>query len=433
LGLIPEQADLVLKTIDEIRGKKDLTREPSRVGGEQTIPELEQRPAAKISRKSSAGKKETPEISKGVAEFVFSPADEAEILAVQKKISKVPVVRKQSEINKIINDAIKASGIVLDDAGRKKLENILLTNFLDVRDSFETQSTLSDIAGRAGLNLSAEQIFKLLGFVKNKIGELEATMKEEAIKLAEKGIVEEKLKANQIGEEVLETVKSKIDERWQQITKRPAVASINVPSELIAPPAAMQAKVSTIAPPRPATVPEKQFAQVPVATIEKKPLKIAGEIPLAIRGPVAPGEEPKPLQIIKTAVAPARRPAPPPDNRPRLDDVKYVPKLVGPIEELREMTIVDFRRLDQNPELAAAKIKEKIRLLEKESITKKISGIKAWQESEVSNLYLEISRESLGEGKPVGQVISSRLSSGKPTLTEIEYRAVMSLNRFLRY
>jgi hypothetical protein len=107
--------------------------------------------------------------------------------------------------------------------------------------------------------------------------------------------------------------------------------------------------------------------------------------------------------------------------------------LVGPVEELKEMTLVDFRRLDKDPGVAVAKIQEKIRLLGKDSITKKIAGIKAWQESEISKLYLEISRESLSKGVPAGQVVALLTSSGKPTLTEGEYKAILGLSRSLRY
>jgi hypothetical protein len=145
-------------------------------------------------------------------------------------------------------------------------------------------------------------------------------------------------------------------------------------------------------------------------------------------------EKPKPLQIFKQ-VSPQqiRRPVPQRDNRPRLDDVKYVPKLVGPVEELREMTLVDWRRLNANPALAAEKVKEKIGLLERESFTKKLDGIKAWQESEVNKIYLEIGRESLQKGLSVDKIIASRSAAGQPAITFEEYRAIMELNRYLRY
>jgi hypothetical protein len=145
-------------------------------------------------------------------------------------------------------------------------------------------------------------------------------------------------------------------------------------------------------------------------------------------------EKPKPLQIFKPVSPPqVRRPALPRDNRPRLDDVKYVPRLVGPVEELREMTLIDWRRLAASPAAAGEKIKEKIGILEREAFSKRIAGIKAWQESEVNKLYLEIGRESLQKGVPVDKVIAERVSAGKPTLTSEEYRAIMGLNRSLRY
>jgi hypothetical protein len=66
-------------------------------------------------------------------------------------------------------------------------------------------------------------------------------------------------------------------------------------------------------------------------------------------------------------------------------------------------------------------------------VIKRLAGIKAWQESEVVKIYLEISRDCLSKGASADQIISLRASSGKPTLTMEEYKAVLELNKFLRY
>jgi len=46
------------------------------------------------------------------------------------------------------------------------------------------------------------------------------------------------------------------------------------------------------------------------------------------------------------------------------------------------------------PQEAISKIKEKIDLLGEDSLVKKAGGIKAWKESEVNKLYLELGEES---------------------------------------
>ena len=57
-------------------------------------------------------------------------------------------------------------------------------------------------------------------------------------------------------------------------------------------------------------------------------------------------------------------------------------KLTGPVEELRAITLVDFRRLSRDPSEAAMKIKDKIDLLTGESFEKRSAGIAAWTASE---------------------------------------------------
>ena len=115
-----------------------------------------------------------------------------------------------------------------------------------------------------------------------------------------------------------------------------------------------------------------------------------------------------------------------------MQDVRFTPKLVGPVEELRATTLTDFRRLSKDPKEAALKIRDKVDLIGQESYTQRIAAVTAWQESEVYRLYLEVLRESLGGGKPPKEVIAGRNAAGKPTLTDAEFAAIMELSRTLR-
>ena len=60
-------------------------------------------------------------------------------------------------------------------------------------------------------------------------------------------------------------------------------------------------------------------------------------------------------------------------GKKRMDDVTFSPKLVGPIEELRAMDLVNFHRLDKSPNVAAKKINDKVKLLEEEDYGKRLS------------------------------------------------------------
>jgi len=124
---------------------------------------------------------------------------------------------------------------------------------------------------------------------------------------------------------------------------------------------------------------------------------------------------------------------PAPAGKVKIEDVKYVPKLMGPIDELREMNLIDFRRLNEDPRAAAAKIEEKIGFLEEENYGKRLAGIKAWRQSPVNKLYLEIGQQSIIQQKPVSAIIAGLMDSDKECLTGREFEAVMELNKSLRF
>lgn len=117
----------------------------------------------------------------------------------------------------------------------------------------------------------------------------------------------------------------------------------------------------------------------------------------------------------------------------RMDDIKQKPKTMGPIDELRYMDLVDFRRLRPDPYQAIIKIKQKIDLLESYKYSQKIEGIKAWRMSPVNKLYLMLGQESIVSSRSVGQIIESLLAQGQDSLTQEEFNAITRLNKELRF
>ncbi|MEA3449925.1 MAG: hypothetical protein U9Q85_03010 [Patescibacteria group bacterium] len=126
-------------------------------------------------------------------------------------------------------------------------------------------------------------------------------------------------------------------------------------------------------------------------------------------------------------------------NRPqastggRIVDVKRVPKLSGPVDELKDFDLLNFRRLSSNPAKACAKIKEKLKFLEEDSYEKRLQGIKAWRASAVNKEYLAIGQESIAENKEIEDVISVRKKTQQNTLSYSEFLAIMDLNRSIRF
>jgi hypothetical protein len=442
MGFSAEQADLIMKLIKDGSAEKEAPKREQRVAApayRQTLARKEPLPPAGVipeitpEAASPAPIPKMSEMAPGVAEFVFSPADEAEILAVRQKLPKAVAGLKPVLIAKIIREIIVESKVSLPEEARKKLENILLINLRDIRDGFETRETLVGLTGPAGIPMTPEQVEKILSVAGQKLQKIEEKTKETEVQKIKQAMEGERTKSETAKEKTVEGVRKTLEDRWREITKKQSAPPMVLPKELVASSVGLQVKAVGVMP-RAGVAPPQIAAAKSAPPAASASSKVVSFPTAAKIFDLSDEEKPKPLEIFKPIAPPqVRRPIPPQDKRPRLDDVKYVPKLVGPVEELREMTLIDWRRLGSTPAMAASKVKEKISLLERQSFGQKIAGIKAWQESEVNKLYLEISRESLAKGVSADQIITERVSAGKTTLTGDDYRAVMELNRSLRY
>ncbi|OQX71758.1 hypothetical protein B6D52_00260 [Candidatus Parcubacteria bacterium 4484_255] len=119
-------------------------------------------------------------------------------------------------------------------------------------------------------------------------------------------------------------------------------------------------------------------------------------------------------------------------NKTMVESVSNQPKIYGPTDELKSISLIDWRRWG-TPQEAILKIQEKINLLAEDSLVKKADGIKAWEKSEVNKLYLEIGEESINNGKSIEETIKERQKQGRKTLTQEEFNAVVELNQKLRF
>ncbi len=144
--------------------------------------------------------------------------------------------------------------------------------------------------------------------------------------------------------------------------------------------------------------------------------------PLPTR-PIIPS--PKPVLSPASISAPA-------ETKPKIKDIKFERKIIGPTEELQTLTLIEFRRLSRDPAEAAAKIKDKIELLKQEGYETQVRAIRAWQESEPNRLYLSLTQAALETGRPIVELVNERTSQNQPTLTLTEFQALLSLNSSLR-
>ncbi len=107
--------------------------------------------------------------------------------------------------------------------------------------------------------------------------------------------------------------------------------------------------------------------------------------------------------------------------------------LVGPVDELANMNIDNFRRLGPDASSRAQRIYEKIAILEKDSVTKKAAGIAAWRQSPVYQQYLELGASSLMQGQEISNLILKRNQAGEQVLALEEFNTIGDLNKLLRF
>lgn len=370
-----------------------------------------------------------------------------------------------------------------DEILTKRLLNIIISKLKDVRDDMETTDVLSKDKKIGGLEFTPDQVERLLSLIKQEQGTSSQPLPSKSkIDFFQKSKAQSPpvnlnrkiSKARPSTKEKLKKIEKKV------IASKPAPSKTPEPAPP-SPPASPDASPGEPVPePKPAVSKKKNLPQEkrpkikledglpviempdeeknqPKPVVEKQPPQLPKSRPTPSQTP-----EPAPPEIIETKPQPQLQPEkkkdrnlPPPTpapflgqkksflplkatkapsgHKPNLDDVKFSAKLVGPVEELANMTLIDFRRYGDKPQERIRKIKEKFDLLEKESYERRIEGVEAWHKSEVNKFYRLLGQSSMKEGKNMEEIINQRLAAGKPTLSVDEFNAVMELNKQIRF
>lgn len=316
-----------------------------------------------------------------------SDAQEARQISETKAINIAPAKTGEEFFKEKIRQIVAAANLNFSDPFlAKRFETILSARFRDVRDEMETKEMLMRGEKIGGLGLSAAQTEKVLDLLKGVFAEVSVIYKKE----------EEEKKNRFVRETVEREALRRADRERREREEREK----------------LYARVTGIAP---------TIKTIKKPTVESQ--SPPSRIPSAGRqgaGSQQPGGTP--------AVQPQA-----PVAKPRIEEVKFAPKVAGPVEELRQMGVAEFHRLSKDPKMAVQKIKDKLELLADEDYSKKISGIKAWQESGVNRLYLNILRDSLVRGMPIAAAIDEAAKAGGDIITKDEFTAIMELNRDLRF
>ncbi|MEK7537606.1 MAG: hypothetical protein AAB619_01375, partial [Patescibacteria group bacterium] len=206
---------------------------------------------------------------------------------------------------------------------------------------------------------------------------------------------------------------------------------------------------ATPQPPRPPVVPSVvQAPPPPLPPLRRDAPLAAPVIPPNVTEPPRPSRPIiRPADIPSPATTPTTipRPAPPParpaatvmtgarlTDRPTVADVVRPTLALGPGEEMRSLTLLEFRRLGQGATEVARKLLDKFQHFQRESFTVWVEAVAGWRQSDVFQLYVSMGRDSLELGQPISQIIADRGRRGQPYLSEHEFTVVADLNRQLQ-
>ena len=120
-------------------------------------------------------------------------------------------------------------------------------------------------------------------------------------------------------------------------------------------------------------------------------------------------------------------------QRPLVTDIKFPAQeagLVGPVEEIGRINLIDFRRMGQRFKEIVV---EKIELLGEENFGNKIKGITAWKQSQVYRLYLTLALEALIRNVSLDDIIIEWQKQGQQALTRTEFEEINSFNKVLNF
>lgn len=308
------------------------------------------------------------------AAFYFAPEDEKEIDKHKERLAQIGEVSIERDSTSIFNKLVQKHNLTFaEEILKKRFLNVIDSRLKNVREPIDVKEILSRPQETGGLGYDQ-------GLADRLTEEIEA-----------EAVILESQRPPKPPE-----VRKPSPLREERVEKKKEVKTELRPLKPIAPP--------VVPPPRP-LIPKVSPSPIPV-----KPR----------------------AEFRKPAIPQVRRPLEEPE-RPKIVDIKKPPRVLGPVDELRELRLSDFRDLGRDRQEAIQKIQEKIELLGEESFTQRAKGIKAWQNSEIYKFYLDIGRESMDSNQTIEEIINQRMAEGKPYLTQEEFSAISDLNRKLRF
>lgn len=383
------------------------------------------------------------QLARDLKEKIFSSS--AEYLGLTREIT---AFDQDKEIEKIITEA----GLILPSSlAVSRFKNIISTYNRGIRNKIDTKNTLAKNTKIGGLDLSLEEIDRVLKICDSRLPKNSVTM-------AKPGVpTPAAIPSSRLDKIVasVDNAKPGAEYNLKQAIASGQIKKISAPEKeldfpLNEPVKALPA-AETVAPEKIILREKIVLADKPVATpvvnsaVAPTIHPVAPLVaPLVAHLVVPPVVHPliSPIASPTKPITPPIKPIPAPlrpiaTNRPIavssssktvMHDIKPMPKIMGPLEELQFLDLLNFRRLGKTPAEITAKVFSKIKLLEAEGYDKMVLGVHAWRQSPVNRLYLKMGQEAMKNGMTIKDFAILAEKNKKDYLKLEEIEAILAMN-----
>lgn len=448
LGLEPEKARMVMLAMNDILARAEVMDEEAY--SEWLSSQDERKPAPSVPPSTPSGKENpaaassTPPSAPVPAPRLAAPPrppngaadaeeDDRQIAEIASKMPK-PARDTASALARSTATLLARLSLTPNDPYlARRLEGIVSTRLRDVRSRNDIENKLMRDAKVGGMGLSQEEATRVADEIESGYTEFHASITQEEQAARERLAAEQERRVAE-----RKTREAEEHARWYSEKVQTQRLATEQGSDILARMRAAQGGGGA-QPPHPVDVKERvkeeaafgEMVQAPPVGARPMPDHGEGAPSASPASPSAPAR-PVPGGVRVSSASAKAATAASAAQRPRMDDVRPVRELSGPLQELEGLSLASFRRLAKTPVDAAARIRQMVDLLAQESFDRRLQGIRAWQASPLVKQYLSLVAEAFSSATPVDALLAAKRTAGQDTPTTEEFNAIVALNGQLR-
>jgi len=323
--------------------------------------------------------------------------EEIEKITTEKsRVMGTPVSSKGS-IEEMIGHICKQEALkITDPMLLDRCKQIIDSRLRDVRSAQDTQKSLERAVADGGLGVQGRQLADIMQVIEEGY--------ESFMQKAREKIVAERAQFVEKNQAKFTQKDSRAEQEEKLLTKKYIEMTGKMPDAHVSPAESSSARVSA----------GKSVQQ----SLEDRSKNIDTQKVRAV--------------IEATKMGQSVAPKPVSTTRPVMKDIVPQKRLMGPVDELRQLSLVDFRRMGKTVDQASDYILRTVQLLEDQGYDKRVEAIRAWQSSPFYRMYLSLVSLAMQEGTSLEDVRAKQEDSIE-TLSKEELAAVMQLNKQLRF